>query len=879
MYEAFKALGGDTEPLGTKADVGPSPRAAPIKRGHPNSTAETPENNNIILLANKFASLYLGTADDDEEVEEGGNASDGTSAAASIQKSQKKSYGKRKKGIRGRKSKKKDSIKPDVQDSTLDGIPIESYRIIEDEEGIMTDYLIATYSLTFEWMSLRSYLQDTWHEVAYDGLNSAVAGSLSNVAISMLKRSELAMHVDFPGHDTFHTVVNTITRGGMGDSQEKLKLPKFQFGEHAIHQVEEATLDVKEQFMIYAYNDLLDFLGDFQKKRNGRPTKSMLADIDDWDPSLDLQRATPKERLKWRRSYTINWLYDLVNIFSVAAVHERVRKGQEWVPEQVDWSTNGTWNQYRRIFGLREFAREVTSLAMQKQGTDVRNRVQPHMVFQLQCIVDSFMVSRGFSTDINNGQLLSPPAHHFRPRRDVDLFLDRKGESMGNGFMPSVMRLGMKVESDTVMNRCPDPMPYASRIEALKHLKSTFYQWLGITCYVSGFEHLPPSRFSKTNENGLWEYSPFTCGVGLVEGLELAYQHGLMVFDQAAEPLLLGHLHNMLLQEGYLDEPLGLFWKLEHIFQEGLFIDGKVPSSKYQGAMKARMLLTERSRTRSRLHAKTREHIGVDLQQRFDVDKNSFFKNPSTLTLFRKAAWNLERIPDSDIDIFSQLALLRLTETDMIEDPKTGKWQLAETGLTSHLRRINVHEEFIMAVAQKSRQDPKIQAINKARASSRLPELSQNLKTNDRAECKTNVEEVQHEASSIPVLDYLRRDFEIDIYRHGGLLSQPRSGINFVWILDYMLSYFNEVEDKLDQARNATYVRVYEVNPSLMKYKRINLVHLALKGDDEECLQIMAECFERRSVRYEDFFYWNRWCNRGKLNHGHGSAMHEENES
>ncbi|KAF7531614.1 hypothetical protein G7054_g8705 [Neopestalotiopsis clavispora] len=660
LYEAFKALGGDLEPLGTETDVGPSPRAAPIKRGHPNSTTETPENNNVILLANKFASLYLGTADDDKEEEEGGNASDATSAAASIQKSQKKSHGKRKKGVRGRKSKqKKNSTKPDVKESTLDGIPIESYRIIEDEEGIMTDYVIATYSLTFEWMSLRSYLQDTWYEVAYDGLNSAVAGALSNVAISMLKRSELAMHVDFPGHDTFHTVVNTITRGGMGDTQENLKLPKFQLLEHAAHQVEETTLDVKEQFMIYAYNDLLDFLGDFQKKRNGRPTKSMLADIDDWDPSLDLQQATPKERLKWRRCYTINWLYDLVNVFSVAAVHERARNGQEWAPEQVDWSTNGTWNHFRRIFGLREFAREVTSLAMQKQGTDIRNKIQPHMVFQLQCIVDSFMVSRGFSTDIRNGQVLSPPAHHFRPRRDVDAFLDRGGESMGNGFIPSFIRLGIEVEGNISMNRCPDASGYAYCIETLTHLENAFHHWLGITCYASGFEHLPPSRFSKTNENGLWEYSPFTCGVGLVEGLELAYQHGLMVLDQAAEPLLLGHLHNMLLQKGYIDQPLGLFWKLQHIFPDAFFNDSKVPISNYQSAMKAKILLIKPSHNRSRFLAKMRENVGVDLQERYGVGSNSRFKNPSPLTLYRKAAWNHERIPDSDIDFFSRLATLR----------------------------------------------------------------------------------------------------------------------------------------------------------------------------------------------------------------------------
>jgi hypothetical protein len=46
--------------------------------------------------------------------------------------------------------------------------------------------------------------------------------------------------------------------------------------------------DVEEDFMIYTYHNLIDFLEDFQKSRSGKPTKHMLAQIRDWDPEFNL---------------------------------------------------------------------------------------------------------------------------------------------------------------------------------------------------------------------------------------------------------------------------------------------------------------------------------------------------------------------------------------------------------------------------------------------------------------------------------------------------------------------------------------------------------------------------------------------------------------
>ena len=179
-------------------------------------------------------------------------------------------------------------------------------------------------------------------------------------------------------------------------------------------------LDVKEQFWLHAYNDLLAFITDFQQNRTGKPTKAMQKQLNDWSPTYDLERATNDDRISWRRSYTINWLYDLVNVYSSIVVQRNTMKGERHVYEDVDSSKTGPWHHHRRLFGLDEFAGVITTLAMQKPGTDIRSKILPHHVFQLQCIVDSMTSSRGWTISPLRGHILRQPARKFFARRDVD---------------------------------------------------------------------------------------------------------------------------------------------------------------------------------------------------------------------------------------------------------------------------------------------------------------------------------------------------------------------------------------------------------------------------------------------------------------------------
>jgi hypothetical protein len=40
--------------------------------------------------------------------------------------------------------------------------------------------------------------------------------------------------------------------------------------------------------------------------------------------------------------------------------------GEKHVYDDVNWSPNGPWHHHRRLYGLNEFAGDITTLAMQK---------------------------------------------------------------------------------------------------------------------------------------------------------------------------------------------------------------------------------------------------------------------------------------------------------------------------------------------------------------------------------------------------------------------------------------------------------------------------------------------------------------------------------
>lgn len=846
LQEAFEALGGD--------QWAACPSASQKAADHTDE-----DEIKQALFTNRFSSLGI-----DGDLQDSGQSDDDVPRKTLHAPAHQKQRSKPRKGKKGKKKVGKKYPKTThIQQADLEDVPLESYRIIESDFGIMTEYLMAAYGLADEWADLRDYLQNSWLDVAYNGLNSAVAGTLSNIAIAMLKRSELAIFAQFPGHDSYETVMRTITHGGPDNPKTSFSLHRWVVGP-GIKPIKEGEnlIDVREMFLVHVYDDFMTFLNDFRHNRNGKPTKSMAASIDNWDPNLDLQHATNEQRLKWRRAYIINWLYDLVNVYSSPIVQENTLKGQNWDLSKVDWSPRGPASKYTVLFGLNDFAGFVCSLAWQKQGVDVGRKILPHHILQLQCIVDSMTISRGWSLSPMKGHILRKPASDFRPLRDLDLFLDRKNDRPFSGFMRAAGIYGAEMEQST------DPMHPKLTSQLVRTVLDSFGVSLGETTYVLGLDTIPPSRFSSTNANGLWEYSPFLCGVGLMEGLDISYCLGMAIWDCLPEPILAVHLHNMLVQKGYIQKPVELYQGIGSSHSDCFFTGGQKPTSDFADALMSRVGEV-RSILRKKL--KARQMVKPDLvgdpRKIFNVEHNGGFTKKSNLILYRQAEGIIESIPESDITLFSTLARMRLSQVGQYTDEK-GQRRLEETELVRrYLNLGSVERPFTMTDLVKSVDDwcemvtswkdeekaalQKHQDVALHAMQRECTVFSSNdLRAGLNSPAGSNSLDMFWHGSRL--LDALKLDIYGDVCGH-----DPDSSLNYLWVTVRFLWLFETIEKELKTVNNVVYRRAFEIDRKWERRKRLGLVYLAMETQDKECLEIMARAFQNPRAGFQDHIFWD----------------------
>jgi hypothetical protein len=815
---------------------------------------------------NKFSALSLGKAsgvegEDDDDDDDGSEAGSGQTTQMRPRKQPRP--GKGKKGKRGKKAKSKAAASIPTEAALAD-IPVESYRIIEDKDGLVSDYLMAVYAVVGEWMELRSYTQDLWREVAYDGLNGAVAASLTSTAISMVKRTCIAVFAEFPGHESYDTIIKTMTRGDLEKAQTQFRMGLYRVsdGGHQTDRVKETFLDVKEQFWVHAYNDLIDFITDFRNNR-GKPTKAMQAQLDTWSPTSNLERFTNEERVRWRRLYTISWLYDLVNLFSSIVVQRNTMKGEHHIYENVDWSTSGPWHQHRRLFGLNEFAGDITKIAMQKRGTDIEGNILPHHVFQLQCIVDSFAASRGWTVNPLRGHILAGPPRRFRPRRDVDLFLDRENKRQGHGVLQSIDVLQQLIAKDSDSQR--EPSRYSESCELLETLKLDFVDWLGESKYMHGLNTVPPSSFSKHNSNGLWEYSPLLCAAGLVEGTVLVQRVMMQLWDNMPEPTLAIHLHNMLVKQGYLERFIGLYATIESLHVDQFFPNG-IPTENFSDALSARVSQghSDRGSLRRRMQAIARDPT-KDIHDILDVKLNRFFTGKSDLMMFYDAGWVPEKIPDADIRLASMFYLMRVMNTEQFTDPETGERRFKQTELIKRASRDEKHASILKDIASGSllplqghaRDDENDAAFTEA-AMRQIPELHDyKLPPSRRDPYNLHQEQkkkrLMADAQGRDLLDMLRPDLFADVCG-----KNPVSSVNYASVTCIFIMLFMKIEDVFSNARHPLWVEIYERSPGSRSQgqKRVVLVARAMASADEDAMRLFAQAFEQTRGGILACVYW-----------------------
>lgn len=698
---------------------------------------------------------------------------------------------------------------------TAPSLPLESYQIVQDDESLTTDYLIAAYELVQEFRQLRKMVQKQWRAVAYDGLNSAVAGALSHMVVAGIQESELEIWLDFPdGYDTFESVIRSITCGDMERAHSM-------FGDTEKD-------DFKEYTMYYTYQDLLAFLKDFQENRTGKPTKRMAKELRAWNPNMNLLAASKEQRLTWRRHYTILWLYDLVNVYirgrtTKCPSCERCEEDTDMPKEDGNWKDAGLW---RRLFGMNEFAGFMAWLAMPRPGTDVTKSIRPHHVFELQCLVDSWCTARGWAPTEDAGQQLGPPAKNFEPERDLEKFLGMPNE-------PGCFQHGVELAADAFTKE-RDSLARNVFLDTSDRLRSDFLLCLG---YVLVDDRLP-FQSDFTRDNGLWSYSPYLCGVGLSEALELAQKLGLSMLEIAPEVMMIVHLYNEVVQKGYMTRKPHHFCErlMQLLHPSSFFVDGELPKEKFAEALfqqtQANLPFAQRRRNPRCIACSVRHQLDSDYNslQRYHFrhsskgthltrtkeNTNKYYRHDSFLVKCYNADWNVHKIRDDVLDVQSALFKLRVYRSACVPTSSgdDSGVELEDTELVRLARRAGVKESELLE------------------GHCWVTQLVEGAQPAPR-DVSPATAKVRSKALTLAALKY---DLQTDICG-----ARPLSGLNYWLVVSLVLRFFQRLEATLEAGKESVAFNFrYKTDHEHKENQRLNVVLEALAERDDALLRAIA---------------------------------------
>ncbi|KAH0346581.1 hypothetical protein KCU81_g3932, partial [Aureobasidium melanogenum] len=763
LIEAFEVLGGAQ--WATKQDIG-------------TEKAQTSKEIEEVIFSNAFSALeiyHCGDASDEEA----------DSETLPATKPSKKPV----KAIRNQRSKQKKDKE----------VPLENYCLIDGPEGILADYRMALVSIFVEWWKLRNYVQTMWFSVAYDDVNHAVAGAVSEMAIMMIKKTALAVFVEFPaGFDTYQAMTRDFSHDELQDMLSDFPV-------------------CGEILSLHVYQDLLEFLGDFQKNRTGKPTKRMQSRLSSWDPSFDLQQATLAERIEWRRSYTINWLYDLVNVFSYIVIQENKISTKTRPLETIDWHVKTPYHRPRKLYGLETFAELITTLAMQKSGTNVQSKILPHHVFQLQCIVDSFTALRGWGPGIQRGyaNFTKEPPGKVSPTDCLKLFLG----THESGFLSGAEALSRRLKE---YQRTSSDQLASYRIAwmLLDRFRVQFSSWLGKS--DGAFTSEIPSRLSNHTPNGLWEYSPFLCGVGLVEALETSYRLGMLCWDTILEPVIMLRFKEPLVQKGYMTEPD------EVISFLATYCAPHGPHfSELSKREKTESDARRMERAKRYKHHDPEKVIGAhqDMRDALSLDGNAIFRRKSQLLVYHESDWDPARLIEnleSDYSLLVSFATVR-------DRDKLGKSDERDPFLSLYRENATAFN-----------------GIFANESSSNTPDAN---------EFTASTQRLGHSEYGPTGLGQLRLA-ELDLIND--ISHQvPLSAIDYTWLTIKFMTIFDAVEKRLFELRNPLFFQCIPYHKNGRMAQLQILIKREIPGH-KECLEVLAHELKKQSMTVQQFMYWGR---------------------
>jgi len=231
--------------------------------------------------------------------------------------------------------------------------------------------------------------------------------------------------------------------------------------------------------------------------------------------------------------------------------------------------------------------------------------------------------------------------------------------------------------------------------------------------------------------------------------------------------------------------------------------------------------------------------------------------------LYRQASWNIDAFPDADIALTSPLFILRLAATKQSVDPISHERRLEETELVKRARTTGMSDQDLLSMIplgdrrNATSPPPGLTELPPDLLASMTPASSGNNRPFTQSPLpapgsRRSSGNRNPAPSGRDLLEYVKMDVASDI---SGEL-RPLSSLNYIWVVAKMMSQFMVFEQELETRRNRLYVRAYEQDAEWSDSKRVGLAYMALVEQDEECLTVMAEEFERFREGFMTHIYW-----------------------
>ncbi|KAK7458481.1 hypothetical protein Landi51_01304 [Colletotrichum acutatum] len=395
---------------------------------------------------------------------------------------------------------------------------------------------------------------------------------------------------------------------------------------------------------------------------------------------------------------------------------------------------------------------------------------------------------------------------------------------------------------------CLAAKPSLLFFRSLWELGDDFIHLLGVSRMAEGAKdrHEVASRFLHVNSNGLWDYSPYLCGVGLVEGLQHAYRTSMAAWNRVHEPFTFVHLHNMLKERGYLEQStyvnrLAGFFRA--FFKDSIFDEGKIPKANFAKGFQDVFNRTMENKSKT----KTDGYDGGD------SDSLERFRAKSQLVLYQEADWDPSRIPDKVLDPRSALGIVRLNQARRL-NLATGEVQFEATELVRTGLRKGMGDDWLgvsttLEEAMKTANRCRFLFTPKALA---LAEEQENDST-DWNNLRISLED----------LEAAKTDFCNDM-----IGCSPFSEINYTEIDWTLMRMFQDIEDELDEQGGPDWRCsgcLYDSEEDKAVHNRLHparsVMDSARDNLNEERLAVFARHFDEHFSILTDYMYFAKFQN------------------